>query len=121
MTPDERIAKRERRAWSIMTAVAVECAETLRRLYLPDGDPNQHPDAKKTWSECSMQTRAALALAKAHGENPQADVKELFGIIVVQGRSKSAHEWEQRALEVERRQKERAIEALAVSKLEPAK
>jgi hypothetical protein len=121
-TPEQRAAvdqKREQRIRRRMLQVFEQGAETLQRLYLPDGHPNQHPDAKKTWSECSMQTRAALALAKAHGENPTADVKELFGIIVLQGRSKSALEWEQRAIKVEEEQKRKALEALAVTKEPP--
>lgn len=116
----KRTAEREAKTRQNMVKVFASCADSLRRLYLPEGDPNRHPDADRTWAECSMQTRAALALAKAHGENPEADVKALFGIIVVQGRSKNAVEWERKALQVEAEQKQRAIDVLAVVKKDEA-
>ncbi len=106
---DKRLAKREARARTnelrtrqAMIRVARRAAETLERLFLPDGDPNQHPDAKETWADCSMQTRAALILAKTANENPEADLPKVFGIIIMQGRSKSATEWEAQARQVER-------------------
>lgn len=116
---DKDLAEDEQGVRKIMLKVFRDGADTLRRLYLKDGDPDQHPDAHRTWAECSMQTRAALALAKAHGENPTADVRELFGIIIVQGRSKSAHLWEQQAQQVDELQKQRAIDAVATPKDKP--
>lgn len=103
-----------------MRKVAWDATDCLRRLYLPKGDPNRHPDADVTWAECSMQTRAALAIGKAYHDNPDADLKQVFGIIIVQGRSKSALEWEAQALEIDAKQRARAIEAMATEK-EPSK
>lgn len=118
-TREQKMADREAKTRATMLKVFGMCAETLRRLYLPVGDPDRHPDADRTWAECSMQTRAALAIGKAHSENPQADVKEMFGIIIVQGRSKSAHEWEAKAIQIDELQKQRAIEAIAKTKEAP--
>ncbi len=123
MSPDDRakkLAAREQRTHAAMISVYGKCADTLRRLFLPVGDPDRHPDADKTWSECSMQTRSALHLAKTQKDNPQADVKELFGIIIVQGRSKNALDWEKQAGAVDEEQKRKAIEAIGTSK-EPGK
>ncbi len=119
-TTDKELQQDEQRIRRTMLKVFGDGAETLRRLYLPEGDPNRHPDADRTWSECSMQTRAALALAKAHQDNPAADVGQLFGIIIVQGRSKSAHEWEAQAVKIDEEQKRKAIDAVVASR-EPGK
>lgn len=69
---DRKLHRREQRTHANMLRVYDKCADVLRRLYLPVGHPLRHPDADKTWSECSMQVRAALALAKAQADQPHA-------------------------------------------------
>ncbi len=123
MTDEEkakRLAKREQRMRADMLKVYGACARSLRRLYLPPGHPKRHPDADRTWSEATMQTRAALHLAKTQQDNPNADVKELFGIIVLQARAKDPKQWELEAAKVDAAQKQKAIDAIAVPK-EPSK
>ncbi len=115
---DKRLQRREQRTRANMIRVYSGCAEVLRQLFLPKSDPKRHPDADKTWSECSMQVRAALVLAKTQAEHPKADVKELFGIVIMNGRSQNAVEWEKKAAEVEAQQKMKAIDAISMPKAE---
>ncbi len=122
LTDDQRekkLLRREHRTRANMLRVYEACAKTLVRLFLPVGDPNRHPDADKTWSECSMQTRSALTLAKVEKENPQAAVKDLFGIVIMQARAKDPLAWEAAAAKIDTKQKQAALDAIAITKREP--
>jgi hypothetical protein len=110
--------KQETEIRECLTRVAMKCAETLEDLYRPVGDPKRHPDADKTWAECSMQTRAAIHLAKVTEQNPEKDIPAVCGLIIVSARVKSIKEWEQKALAVEAEQRRKAREAAKLSAID---
>lgn len=116
MSSEKALARREEEEELIRGAlrrVAQKATKTLEGLYeeelLPDGKPNPayNDDAKKTWAECSMRTRASLIIARAaEGRNDQ-EIGHAFGVIILTGRAASASDWEAQAKEVDRQERER--------------
>jgi hypothetical protein len=91
--------------------------KTLAGLYLPQGDPERNPDADRTWSECTMKTRAALVMAKDMGltGDPDAAEKRVLGVVVLQARVDSIPTWEAEAKRVDQEERKKAIEGVAVT------
>lgn len=95
--------------------------KTLAGLYEPDvledGSPNpkHNPDANRTWSECSMKTRAALVMAKDMGLTSEQEMNEkrVLGVVVLQSRADSASSWEAEARKVDEEERRKAIDAVA--------
>jgi hypothetical protein len=123
---ESRIKSHEERGRAAMALVYRRAAECLAGLYEPptiagpDGqpvpNPKYNPDAHATWAESSMKTRAALVIAKAQAENPDADIKAVFGVIIMKARATSAKDWEADAKKVEEEQRRKAIDVLAEPK-----
>lgn len=117
---EKRVAANEDKGRAAMATVYRRAAECLVGLYEPEfikdeagnevPNPKWNPDAKRTWAEASMKTRAALVLAKAQAENPDADIKAVFGVIIMKARASNPKEWEAEARRVEEEQKRKAID-----------
>ena len=71
-------------------------ADTIEGLYT-----GSNPDAERNWADCSMKTRAALHLRKQAQDKGADDSKKVIGIVILQGRSQSAAEWEAKAAQVD--------------------
>lgn len=117
---DRALARRDALAEVIaekLQGLVAKAATTLEGLYLDPEDPNYNPDAKETWSNCSMKTRAALILCKAADDKQSPDMGRSFGVIILAGRAATAADWEAHAREVdeeERRKSAIDVEAVEV-------
>lgn len=92
---------------AVLAKITRKALKTVEALYAPelneDGTPNtrRNRDADKPWNECSVKTRASLLLVKGMEAKADAGDKRVFGVVVLQGRSASAKDWEAEAKAVD--------------------
>lgn len=97
--------KKAEKLQRVVMGAQLSAAKKVAGLYLPDDDANQNPDAKKTWNECSVATRAAIeltkgtmALERAKAANGNQETRAI-GLVILPARAESIEAWEQRVKE----------------------
>lgn len=113
-------ARRDQKLHDLVAGVQLMAARQVRRVLLPPGDPNRHPDADLPWKEASVSTRCSVALVQGsmatERAKPSVPTSQAINIVLLPPVIPDGKQWEQFAQAPVRQ----AIEAVAVQK-EPAK
>lgn len=114
-------ARRDQKLHDLVAGVQLMAARQVRRVLLPEGDPERHPDASLPWKEASVSTRCSIALVTGtmatERVRPQAPTAQAINIVLLPPVIKDGAQWELAAQAPQRA----AIEAVAVEKKEPVK